>query len=70
MPKKCFLSILCAVLLALPIALFSQQTLGSITGTTSDPTGALVSGTEIRLVNNNTGFTKIVLRKNLIRARN
>jgi hypothetical protein len=64
MLKKYFLSILRAALLVLPISLFAQQTLGSITGTTADPTGAVVSGAEIKLVNNNTGFAKIATSKN------
>ena len=44
--------------------LTAQQTLGSITGTVSDPTGAVVQKAEIAVVNHDTGLSKSAVTGN------
>jgi hypothetical protein len=51
-----FFSLLVSITLSLPSG--AQQTLGSITGTVSDTTGAVIQQAEIALVNNLTGLVK------------
>jgi len=52
------------LIIALSLAAAAQQTLGSITGTVSDSTGALIQKAEITLVNNSTGLQKTAASKN------
>jgi hypothetical protein len=52
-------AIVAAILLLLPIGLFGQATVGSgsIAGTVTDPSGAVLSGAKVTVVNTNTGQT-------------
>lgn len=52
------------LIIALSLAAAAQQTLGSITGTVSDSTGAVIQKAEITLVNNSTGLQKTATSKN------
>jgi Carboxypeptidase regulatory-like domain len=50
--------LLVGILVLFSIPMPAQQTLGSITGTVSDSTSAVIQKTEIALVNHDTGFSK------------
>lgn len=54
------LLLLTCLALALPASLWSQAASGNIEGYVSDPTGAVIPETEIRLVNTETGQTRTV----------
>ena len=55
MRKLFTIAALCAVFVSFGPALFAQATNGSITGTVTDSTGALIPGVKIVLTNTNTG---------------
>jgi hypothetical protein len=54
----CCFTILCVTSFALIPAIYAQQTLGGITGTVTDASGASVPGTTITLVNEQTQLTR------------
>src|SRR5215469_7703400 len=51
-------SLLATFLLAVPLALFSQEFRGTISGVITDPTGAMIAGAHVTVTEENTG-TKI-----------
>lgn len=51
-------SLLLVFLASFSVTCAAQQNLGAITGTVSDPTGAVLQKTEVSLVNQDTGLTK------------
>lgn len=55
-PYLLFSLVLVLILISIPIT--AQQTLGAITGTLSDATGAVIPRSEVLLINNNTGLKK------------
>ena len=50
--------VLALIALALPLASEAQVTTGVVTGTVSDPSGAVVAGAEVRLINTRTGLVQ------------
>ncbi|HEY6253878.1 MAG TPA: carboxypeptidase regulatory-like domain-containing protein, partial [Candidatus Angelobacter sp.] len=61
---KSFFPPLCALILVLSVVpVAAQQTLGAITGTVADSTGAVIPKSEVQLVNNDTGFKKTAISK-------
>ncbi len=54
----------CGLLLLLPAALAAQTGQGTMTGLVTDPTGALIPGVSVRIVNNATGFVYSALTNN------
>jgi len=47
------------LLAALSSAMFGQDTTGAISGTVSDPSGASVAGVDVRILNTQTGFSRV-----------
>ena len=59
MTHKCILSLaVAALVLLLPVGLFSQATDGNITGTVMDSTGAVIPGASVELENVATGVRR------------
>src|SRR5215469_9176692 len=61
--KRVLLSLFCFVLTLSALPVEAQQTLGAITGTITDSTGAIIQKSEVLLVNNDTGFKKSVVSR-------
>lgn len=61
--RKCALYFVVCSLLSLTIPVSAQQTLGSITGTVTDSTGAVVQKAEVSLVNNDTGLRRSAMTR-------
>ena len=53
----------CILLALFSIPAVAQQTLGAITGTVADSTGAIIPRSEVQLTNNSTGFAKTAATK-------
>ncbi len=62
--KKVSCTLVLAVALTLCPSLLAQQTLGAITGTMSDATGAVVPNVQVKLLNQGTGLTKSTATNN------
>lgn len=58
-PRVLYRLILCAVLIWLPASLWAQGTggRGSISGTVTDPSGAVLTGVSVTALNTNTGLS-------------
>src|SRR5579863_7653653 len=54
---------LCFALVCISVPLVAQQQLGTITGTVSDSSGAVIARSNVDLVNNDTGFKKTAVTK-------
>ena len=48
------------ILMAAPSALFAQAVTGTLLGTVTDSTGAVIAGAKVTVTNQNTGFTRTV----------
>lgn len=57
-PRLCVFSAFFLLLLAAPLAASGQQTLGSLSGTISDPTGAVVANAKVTLTDEQTAATR------------
>ena len=54
---KCRYSLLCAVLLSAFATLYAQQN-SDITGLVTDPSGNAIAGAQVKLTENNTGYSR------------
>jgi len=57
--RSCISTLFCLLLACAPYA-FAQQTLGGITGTVTDPTGAVITGATVTLVGDQTKLTRTI----------
>lgn len=61
--QRFLLPLFCFVLAVFVLPVEAQQTLGAITGTVTDSSGAVVQKSAVLLVNNDTGFNKSVVTR-------